>query len=127
MTPKKYDTPWYKTNFPIQNLVFRTMPWTSIFYARRHYGFEWSWLIKTWFAAKGGKDRVFGGVQSKTENFFQQLAHRSSEEEVPYACVYGTCTVLWHPKRGNTGGIGRPGCPCDDMDDPRDLERGPLK
>lgn len=121
-------TPWYKTPFPIQNLLYRYAPWTCIFYGRRHYGFEWSWLVKTWINAEGGKERLaFPGIQTKAENFFQQLAHRASEEEVPYACVYGTCTVLWHPTRGNTGGWGRVNCPCDNMDDPRDLERGPLK
>lgn len=119
--------PWYKSNFPVQNFIFLYLPWTAIFHGRKHYGYEWSWLIKNYIEAKGGWDEEWGYEETKTGNFYYRLAHRSSEESVQYDCVYGTCTVIWHPKQGNKGGMGRPGCPCDDMDDPRDLERGPLK
>jgi len=127
MTRKRSKVPWYATQFPFQNFLFQYMPWTSIYWGRKYYGYSWLWLIKAWITAKPGKDRLFGGVQDKTGNFFEKLAHRSHEEATLYACVYGTCTVIWHPTRGNMGGGGRPGCPCDDMEDPRDLNRGPLK
>lgn len=115
------------SNYPVQDFIFKHAPWTSIFHARKHYGYEWKWLFKAWRNSTGGQDKVFGGTKTRTEDFYSQCAHRSYEECVLYACVFGTCTVLWHPTRGNVGGAGRPGCPCDDMDEPRDLERGPIR
>lgn len=115
-----------KSNFPVQDFIYKHFPWTAIFHARKYYGYEWSWLVRTWLTSKGGEDSILGGEKTRGVDFYSKCAHRSHEEAVHYACVYGTCTVIWHPKRGNMGGMGRPGCPCDDMDDPRDLERGPL-
>lgn len=114
------------SNFPVQDFIFKHFPWTSIFYARKHYGFEWLWLIRAWRDAEAGTDSVLGGEKDKAEDFFYRCAHRSNEEVIEYQCVNGCCVVLWHPKRGNTGGYGPAGCSCDDLDDPRDLERGPL-
>ncbi|QWY84031.1 hypothetical protein SEA_A3WALLY_224 [Microbacterium phage A3Wally] len=124
-TPPK--VPWYKTNFPVQNFLFQYMPWTCIIRERIRTGYEWSWLIKTYVKAKGGWDEEWGYEETKIGSFYYQLAVRADEESTYYACVYGCCTVIWHPKHGNKGGAGRPGCPCQNMDDPRDLERGPLK
>ena len=63
---------------------------------------------------------------TKTEDFFDRLIQRDHESVVMYRCIFGTCSVMWHPKRGNIGGYGRPGCECAEMDDPRDLKVGPL-
>lgn len=117
-----------RVNHAVQNFIYKNFPWTSIIYVRRRYGFEWRWLIKTWRESTGGQERHFvGGYTNKTEDFFSRCIDRDSEECVTYSCIYGTCAVIWHPKRGNTGGWGRPGCLCDNMEDPRDLERGPIK
>ncbi len=53
------------------------------------------------------------------KNFTKAIRNRKFNECVAYECVNGNCTILWHPFFGNTGGVGIPGCSCDDMEDPR--------
>lgn len=115
--------------YPVQEFVSKHFPWTVIFYARKQFGFEWSWLIREWIKSKPGKQSVIRGNNlSKVDDFFDRLIERDIEENrVQYACVNGCCVVIWHTKKNySTGGFGPTGCSCEDLDDPRDLERGPL-
>lgn len=117
------------SHYPVQDFVYKHFPWTVIFYARKQFGFEWSWLIKQWIESKpGGDEWLWGKTKKKTDDYFARLIDRDSEENrVRYVCVNGCCVIIWHTKKNyNMGGGGPAGCSCEDMDDPRDLERGPL-
>lgn len=114
------------SNFPVQDFIFKHFPWTAIFHARKQYGFEWSWLIDAWRSSEAGGKMFLGFERNRAMDFYSKCAERMYDECTNYACVYGQCTVIWHDKRGNIGGMGVPMCPCEDLDDPRDLERGPL-
>lgn len=113
---------------PINNVIYKAFPWSVVIYAHRRYPFGWLWLINAYRKAEDtGVDTILGFPKDKAVEFFSACAGRAHDESEQYRCVYGTCTVIWHPKMGNRGGMGRPGCPCDDMDDPRDLKRGPIR
>jgi hypothetical protein len=115
-----------RSNFPVQDFIYKHFPWAAIFHAKRNYGFEWLWLIRAWREAEGGGETFLGFEKSRAVDFYSACAERMYNECSTYACIYGQCTVLWDAKRGNIGGMGVPMCPCASMDDPRDLERGPL-
>jgi hypothetical protein len=95
--------------------------WAYILYARRTYGYSFADLIGYWNAAK-----VLCPSDPGTE-FFAPLAHRSYEESTNWYCVNGCCVVIWDAKRGNQGGYGPAGCSCDNLNDPRDIARGPIE
>lgn len=115
------------------NFAYKYLPWTCIIYAwRNRYGSLWA-LTKLYIQTKPRTEPDWLEQQlglepdkSKQATFLHNVVKMKNEENVRYRCVYGTCVVFWHPRRGNQGGGGAPGCPCQEMDDPRDLKRGPL-
>lgn len=93
-----------------------------MFYARRQYGYPWLYLVRTWRAARPtGRKSVLGRELGRLDEFFAALIERSHVEARLYTCVNGSCSVIWHPRRGNLGGGGPAGCSCDELEDPRDL------
>lgn len=113
----------------VQNFIYQHFPISCVIYAKRHYPYSWRTLLGDWKAASGEvgtRCSIVGDEITQADAFFARLAERRFDESVQYACIYGCCTVIWHPTQGNTGGMGRPGCPCENMDDPRDLQRGPI-
>lgn len=122
-------TPMGPLSRKLDHVLHDAFPWLSIFYARKHYAYPWHELTSMWLVAKtmeGSRDTILGDKLTQVGAFFMLLAERQYEESQNYACVYGRCIVIWHPRKGNLGGVGRPGCPCDDMKEPRDLVRGPI-
>lgn len=110
------------------NFVYRAFPWTVVFTARKHYGYDWGWILQAYRSAEASEEStVLGSPVTRAVDFFSKCARRADDESVLYRCVFNACTVQFHPKRGVTGGWGRAGCPCDDLDEPRDLERGPIR
>ena len=119
---------WYTINTSIQNALFKVAPWTVIFYAKREYGYSLRSLAKIWKVSRAEDSSIFGKFpRTRTLDFFSRVADRAHKDSDIYQCIYGTCTIIWHPKRGNTGGMGPAGCPCDDMSEPRDLITGVLR
>lgn len=121
---------WYRANRVFQEVVFRIAPWTVIFYAKREYGYSLRSLWAVWRVSKAEDRPLFSDSRfphTRTVDFFSRVAGRAHDDSEIYQCVNGCCTVIWHPKRGNTGGMGPAGCSCDDLQDPRDLVRGMIR
>lgn len=116
------------SNYPVQDFIYKHAPWTMIFYMRKQYGFGLPWLTGQWIKSKPGEYRVFGGQKTKVNDFVDRVIDRDvRENRVQYACVNGCCTIIWHIKKNiDVGGAGPAGCSCENLDDPRDLVRGPL-
>lgn len=113
----------------LSKFAFRWLPMPGcLLHARREYGYSWRELVSAWRRAKARPDESVLGLfpRSKAVEFYSALARRSHDEAVTYRCIEGCCSVWWHPFRGNLGGAGPAGCPCDERDDPRDLSLGPI-
>lgn len=103
-------------------VLYEKWQWLVIVYARREFRYPWGYLIRTWMQVRAtGRKGVFGQELTRMDEFFAVIIDREHAEARIYTCVYGACSVIWHPLRGNLGGGGRPGCPCEALDDPRDL------
>lgn len=115
------------SNFPVQDFLYKHLPGPYMMYhTRKTYGFEWRWILRAWRESKAGGESILGGTLDKVDDFMDKVIQRDHESNVNYRCIFGTCTVIWHPKRGYIGGFGAAGCQCDDMEDPRDLQKGPI-
>src|SRR5690606_28850229 len=57
------------------------------------------------------------------ETFFATVARRMCDECGTSVSGEGCCSVRWHPDRGNGGGAGPADCPCQELDDPRDVTK----
>lgn len=106
--------------------------WSCIWYIWRGDRWPLREVIEMWVAAKRSPKRdrtlamdLFGGEDTTTARFFSAAAARRYDEATDWWCVNGCCVVIWG-KRGNMGGYGPAGCPCDELPDPRDLARGPI-
>lgn len=103
--------------------------WTSIAYLHRNYRFPVRDLLVMYRQSVAewvpGSENFLGFAENDVSGLYERCAHRRYEEAERYVCIEGCCTVLWHNGR-NIGGAGPAGCPCDLLDDPRDLTRGPL-
>lgn len=109
--------------------LYNHVPWSSVVWARREFGFEWRWLIKAWIDSEaGGYSILRQRPKNKQEVFMDKLIERDYElNRTEYMCVNGCCVVVWHEKKQrNTGGYGPAGCSCQELDDPRDLRKGPI-
>lgn len=102
----------------------------SILYIRRKHGWPLREIVAMW--VKAGLDRRIGLIdwlhpegRTQGDNFFSAAARRMYDEATNWYCVEGCCVVIWSQGK-NVGGYGTPGCPCDEMDEPRDLSRGPI-
>jgi hypothetical protein len=104
-------------------------PFISVIYLHRTYGYSYRELVQMTVQAKRefdpNKRDEFFEASNANEQLFMISARKQMDESDQYACVNGCCTIIW--SRGKyAGGMGRTGCPCDEMDDPRDLLRGKL-
>jgi hypothetical protein len=104
-------------------------PVVCIVYVWRNEGWTLRETVDMWRESgrtfKPGGIDFLGQPRDRVGEFFVLNARRALEASENYACIYGCCTVIWRNGK-NQGGMGPAGCPCDDMDDPRDLARGPL-
>lgn len=114
------------TTLKLHNLAYKLIPGPYlVVYAKSAYGYSWRDLIRTWRESSDQSRESFLGMPiDRGVDFFSRLADRQGEECTTYTCVYGCCWIEWHPKKGNLGGGGPAGCPCDGMDDPRDMSTG---
>lgn len=106
------------------NAAYR-VPWLrkpgAFRYCKQHYPqLTYMALNAMWkrAAAEPEYDSMLGGTVNVVERFFTHIATWRHEASDEYRCVEGCCVVVWFNGR-NTGGWGRPGCPCDEMEDPR--------
>lgn len=101
----------------------------SIYHVWRRQGWPLREVIDMWREA-GEKDfegpGFLGFKRTHASEFFLLAADREYAEATNWYCVNGCCTVTWG-KRGNMGGFGPAGCSCGNLDDPRDIERGPIR
>lgn len=104
----------------------------SIVYVWRKKGWPLREVVAMWIRAGrspdlGKIDWLHNEGRTQADEFWATSARREYDEATNWYCVYGCCVVIWGSgKRGNMGGHGPAGCPCDDLDEPRNLARGPI-
>ena len=105
---------------PVSNFLYKRVPSSAVldmWFEERHPLKD---LIQLWRDSEASEEKDFLGYPiSKATDFYTKCAERQYDECVSYVCAYGCCTVWWHPRQGNIGGMGPAGCPCDNLKDPR--------
>lgn len=104
----------------VADFLYKRVPFSAVLDAKCEYGFPLRDLKVMWDSSESSDKPGFLGMETtKAVDFYGKCAERCYDECENYICVYECCTVWWHPKRGNQGGFGPAGCPCDNLKDPR--------